>query len=117
LESIIHRDVQLKKLGWGGRRPRVQLSAPGQVEDLKITEQGEGWLKLQWRKPSDSGAPSTYYIQRRIRSGGTWAVVGSSMVVEATLEDQQRGCELEYRVVAVNKAGDGPESNTVMAVL
>jgi len=28
-----------------------------------------------------------------------------------------RGKELEYRVIAVNKAGDGPQSNTVEVVL
>lgn len=31
--------------------------------------------------------------------------------------DQPKGSELEFRVIAVNKAGDGPESNTVMVVL
>ena len=31
--------------------------------------------------------------------------------------DEPRGVELEYRVIAVNKAGEGPASNTVMAVL
>jgi len=30
---------------------------------------------------------------------------------------QPRGLELEYRIIAVNKTGDGEPSNTVMAVL
>lgn len=38
-------------------------------------------------------------------------------LVVTTLVDQPRGKELEYRAVAVNKAGDGEPSNTVMAVL
>ncbi len=31
--------------------------------------------------------------------------------------NQERGKEWEYRVIAANKAGDGPVSNTVAAVL
>jgi len=36
---------------------------------------------------------------------------------EATLVEQPTGKELEYRIIAVNKAGDGEPSNTAMAVL
>jgi len=34
-----------------------------------------------------------------------------------TLSNQERGKEWEYRVIAVNKAGEAQPSNTVMAVL
>ncbi len=36
---------------------------------------------------------------------------------ETALSAQERGKEWEYRVIAVNKAGEGTPSNTVMAVL
>ena len=39
------------------------------------------------------------------------------MTRKAVLHHQQRGVELEYRVVAFNRAGDGRPSNTVGAVL
>jgi hypothetical protein len=35
----------------------------------------------------------------------------------STLVDQPKGKELEYRVIAINKSGEGSPSNTVMVVL
>jgi len=40
-----------------------------------------------------------------------------AMESEITLSGQERGKEWEYRVIAVNKAGESEASNTVMAVL
>ena len=36
---------------------------------------------------------------------------------EATLNNQERGKDWEYRVIAVNRAGEGPASNMVAAVV
>ena len=65
----------------------------------------------------DGGKPAAYKIQRRERPAGDWQDVSIAMDSETTLVDQPRGKELEYRAVAVNKAGDGEPSNTVLAVL
>lgn len=46
-----------------------------------------------------------------------WEEVATAVISEATLVEQPRGKELEYRVIAVNKSGDGEPSNTVMVVL
>ena len=46
-----------------------------------------------------------------------WETVATAILSEIMLVDQPRGLELEYRIIAVNKASDGPPSNTVMAVL
>ena len=40
-----------------------------------------------------------------------------AMATEATLTGQIQGKELEFCVAAMNKAGEGLESNTVTAVL
>jgi len=60
---------------------------------------------------------SDYKVQRRERPEGAWQDVATAIETEATLVEQPKGVELEYRVVAINKAGEGLPSNTVMAVL
>jgi len=39
------------------------------------------------------------------------------IMTEATLVEQPKTKELEYRIIAANKAGDGEPSNTEMVVL
>ena len=43
--------------------------------------------------------------------------VATAIETESTLLDQPKGKELEYRIIAINKSGEGSPSNTVMAVL
>ena len=110
-------DASLKRIGWGGRAAGVALAPPGQCRILEAPRQGEGWIFLDWKEPADGGAVATYKIQRRLRAGGTWLDVGLAMESKTTLTEQERGKEWEYQVIAVNKAGEGAPSNTVMAVL
>ena len=67
--------------------------------------------------PIDGGKTAAYKIQRRPRPEGPWADVSMAIESEITLSDQTRGTEWEFRIIAVNKAGEGQPSNTVMAVL
>jgi len=101
-------DDKLKLIGWGGRKAKTSLEAP---------RQGEGWIFLDWKAPTDGGKVAAYKTQRRERPSGPWSDVGLAIESEITLSDQERGKEWEYRVIAVNKAGEGQPSNTVMAVL
>jgi hypothetical protein len=84
---------------------------------LEAPRQGEGWLFLDWKEPVDGGTVTAYKIQRRLCPDGAWFDVGTALETEITLNGQERRKEWEYRVIAINKAGESETSNTVMAVL
>ena len=111
-------DAKLKTIGWGGRKEPTPLAAPGRARDSMSGEQGEGTIQLSWKKPTDGGKVAAYEIRCRERTGHMgWKTVGTAMDTKVTLTGQERNKELEYVVVAMNKAGGGPVSNVVMAVL
>jgi hypothetical protein len=93
----------------------LRLAWPdGQLEPMK---QGEGWVFRDWKQPVDAGRVIAYNIQRRNRTDGVWQDVATAIETESILVDQPEKTELEYRVIAINKAGEGSPSNTVMVVL
>ncbi len=115
--TVNYDDDKLKLIGWAGRAAKTSLEAPGQARTLEAPREGEGWVFLDWKEPVDGGAVAAYKIQRRLRPDGPWSDVGLAVESEITLTNQERGKEWEYRVIAVNKSGEGQPSNTVMAVL
>lgn len=116
-DTVNYDDAQLTLLGWGGKAAPTALEAPGQARTLEIVRQGEGWVFLDWKSPSDGGKVASYKIERRERPAGDWMIISLAMESEATLNNQERGKDWEYRVIAVNKAGEGVPSNTVAAVV
>nr|VFJ42656.1 MAG: Fibronectin type III domain-containing protein [Candidatus Kentron sp. FW] len=112
-DAVDDDDAKLARIGWGARHAPTALAVPGQVRSLHVTAQGEGWLEMDWKKPADGGRVATYRIQRREAGPGPWSLVEIAMETEARIADQARGKNLEYCVVATNKAGEGEMSNTV----
>ena len=110
-------DEKLKLIGWAGRKAPTALEPPGQALLLEAHSQEEGSVAFMWKAPVEGGKPSAYRLVRRERPAGPWTDVGTAVVTEATLLDQPRGKEYEYRVLAVNKAGEGEPSKTVLVVL
>lgn len=115
--TVDYDDEKLKLLGWAGRKEPTPQTPPGQTPSLNVVKQGEGWASFTWKSPVDGGNPSAYRVMRRERPAGLWLEVHTAVITEATLVEQPRGKELEYRIVAVNKAGEGEPSNTEMVVL
>ena len=110
-------DDKLKLIGWGGRKAPTALAVPGQTRLLEAPRQGEGWVYLDWKAPIEGGTPNAYKVMRRERPDGPWEDVETAVITEATLVAQPRGLELEYRIIAINKAGEGEPSNTEMVVM
>jgi hypothetical protein len=115
--TVDYDDDKLKLIGWAGRKAAAPLAPPGQARLLEAPRQGEGWVFLDWKKPAGGGRVSAYKVMRRERPAGPWEEAATAVITEATLVEQPRGKELEYRIIAVNKAGDGEPSNTAMVVL
>lgn len=108
---------KLKLLGWGGRRSRTSLEAPEQVRTLEVRREGDGWTLLDWKEPVGGGKVAAFKVQFRPRKEGPWRDVGMAVETEILLNGQERGLQLEYHVIAVNKAGEGKPSNIVTVVL
>ena len=116
-DAVNDNDAKLAALGWSGRAEPTALKIPGQPRSLEAPKEGPGWLFLDWKKSPDGGKAAFYRVERREPSAEEWMMVGTALETEVTLNNQERGKEWEYRVIAVNKAGESDPSNTVTAVL
>ena len=122
--TVDFADDKLKLIGWAGRKAPTALPPPGQSRLLEAPKQGSGWVYLDWKQPADGGKPAAYKVQRRVGGvvgsepvGDRWEDVATAILSEITLVDQPEKTEIEYRVIAINKAGEGTPSNTVLVVL
>ncbi len=116
-EIVVQDEAQLGIIGWSGRAARTPLEAPGQCRMLVATAQGNDSIHFSWKAPAEGGRPSAYEIQRHELPDGVWVSAGTAVDTEKTLAGQPTGKKLEFRVFAVNKAGDGPVSNVVTVAL
>ena len=116
-DAVNYDDAKLTAIGWGGRAAATALEVPGQPRSLEAPSQGEGWVFLDWKKPADGGTVAAYKIERRERTTSDWTLVSMAVESEATLNNQDRGKDWEYRVIASNKTGESIPSNTVAVVL
>lgn len=112
-ELVNHDDDKLSLLGWGGIAAPTAPQAPGQVRSLEMPRQGQDWVFLDWKRPAEGGSVSSYKVERRERPAGDWALFSVAFESEAVLTGQDRATDWEYRIVAINKVGEGLPSNTV----
>lgn len=112
-EAVNYDNAKLSLLGWSGIAAPTALQPPGQARNLEMPRQGEGWIFLDWKNPSDGGAVASYKIERRQRPAGDLTLFSVALESEATLTGQDRTIDWEYRVIAINKSGAGSPSNII----
>jgi len=119
LERVTFRGnaARLALFGWGTRRPRTQTRTPNQPRVLEIVAEGEGWLELDWKPPKGGGRVVVYEVRRRVEDDPEWQLAGSVLKTECRLTNQPLRKALEFRIIALNKAGASMPSNSVRAVL
>ena len=122
--------VRLGFIGWGPVAEPSDMPVPKQPGVLEITAQGVGGegenrtgiIGLRWRKPVGTSrrAISYYAIERRQmqpKPADLWQHAGSAIDDQVILKAEPLGVRLEYRVRAVNKAGESYPSNIVAVIL
>lgn len=116
--NVLGHPERLSWQGWGGRAGAGEWEPPGAVRDFTVDSTASDWiLKLTWRPPADGGPAATYVVQRR-KPRGDWTnryvdLPGN----DCLLLNEPKGIELDYRVVAVNPAGEGEPGEVVTVVL
>ncbi|WP_417912162.1 fibronectin type III domain-containing protein [Candidatus Electronema sp. TJ] len=109
-------DAKLSTLGWGAKSPHTPISAPGQPFKFQIMRSGPGAAKATWKRPVEGGHAACYLVKMR-GEGGTWVSAGTFVEPEAELTNLERGKELEFYVLALNRAGESLPSNSMTVVL
>ena len=93
----------------------LQTDVPGAPEKPEVTGVDRTQITISWSPPeSDGGSPVTgYIIEKKETSSKRWTKAVKDSVSETTLtvKDLIEGKEYEFRVAAVNKAGQGPFSS------
>jgi len=115
--AVGFNNSKLKAVGWRKRKEPTPMSPPGSARNLDVKREGPGWVSLDWKKPEDGGPVAYYQIQVRHHGKGAWRDDARCFETATVLKGQERGVELEYHVVTVNKAGEGLPSNVVTVLL
>ena len=115
--AVGFNNARLKSIGWRKRREPSPMQPPGSARHLNVKREGPGWVSIDWKKPKGGGSVAYYQIQVRHHGKAEWRDDARCFETATVLENQERGVELEYRVVTFNKAGQGLESNIVTVLL
>ena len=115
--AVRQDEAKLKNIGWSARRDPVSMQPPGAPRTLEVKREGRGWVYLDWKAPAEGGAVSAYRVLTRTSGSDEWKEVVLSFESMAVLTDQPQGVDLEYHVIAINKAGESLPSNLLTVAM
>lgn len=96
-------------------KPQVFGGTPDSITDLKSTP-GPNQATLTWQAPKDNGSTITgYEIQQKVRGESSFTTIKQGRTTSATLTGLTNGITYDFKVMAQNSVGLGPESNLVSA--
>lgn len=94
---------------------------PGKPGSPEVMDWDKDRVDLQWTEPrSDGGAPITGYIIEKKKRFGPWekaVEVPAKHGPKASVPDLEEGEEYQFRIVAVNKAGNSEPSEASQPVV
>lgn len=87
---------------------------------MEVVDWGKDHADLKWTKPdSDGGAPITgYVIEYKEKFAKDWEP-GKELgdVQSGTIDGLKEGCQYEFRIRAINKAGPGEPSDATKPII
>lgn len=94
---------------------KAPFGNPGKPDRPVVTNHDVDHIDIEWEPPSDNGGNSIshYDVERKDLKSGRWIKVNNEPVKGTNFVDDRvlEGHTYEYRVRAVNKAGQGPPSD------
>jgi len=115
--AVRQDEAKLKNIGWSGRSDPVSLQPPGAPRTLEVKREGRGWVYLDWKTPAEGGSVSAYRVLTRTSGDTEWKEVVLSFESMTVLTEQPQGVDLEFQVIAINKAGVSLPSNLITVAL
>lgn len=92
----------------------MSLDVPGKPGKPELVDSDKDHIKIKWSAPISNGGSAIvgYDIERRDRATGRWVKLNKEPVRGQDYYDDrvQEGHQYEYRVSAVNAAGNGKPS-------
>lgn len=89
----------------------AQVATPPQLLTGELLSDGR--VRLNWQAPADDGGAAVTSYRIEVMRGTTWSTLNTVSGLTALTDVLAKGTAASYRVLASNRAGFSPASNTV----